>query len=260
MLPARRWESTAPGSAAGADIGVPAIVALPVGLPTVNELFAFMRDAERRFETLRMRIEERTFTTAGEHLVVVDTTLQHPGHAKILSSEPDRGTAGNYELWVTDGHMVQTYSARHRIGTQRPIRNRPRGLDDRGFPERSTVYVPVTALPAETLPDTFIHPAGYCQNVLSTGACSISGTDLVAGREAIVLECDHPRTIELAADRPDFHIEIAVDRIDGVITRLIETIAGDVTREALVVAYDPDAALPPGAFDFSFPSDANLLY
>jgi hypothetical protein len=36
-------------------------MALPAGLPTVDELFTFMRDAERRFETLRLRIEERAY-------------------------------------------------------------------------------------------------------------------------------------------------------------------------------------------------------
>ena len=74
----------------------------------------------------------------------------------------------------------------------------------------------------ETLPDTFVHPAGYCQNVLATGRCTVTGTDIVAGREAILLECDHPRTTELAGDRPDFHISIAVDRETGVILRLVE--------------------------------------
>ncbi len=96
----------------------------------------------------------------------------------------------------------------------------------------------------ETLPDTFVHPAGYCQNVLATGRTWISGTDIVAGREAIVVECDHPRAIEMAADRPDFHIQIVVDRADGVILRLTETIGGDVTRQAEVVTFEPNAAIP----------------
>ena len=44
------------------------------------------------------------------------------------------------------------------------------GLEDRDLPGMSTVYRPLTALPMETLPDTFVHPAGFCQNVLATGA------------------------------------------------------------------------------------------
>ena len=73
----------------------------------------------------------------------------------------------------------------------------------------------MTALPAETLPETFVHPAGYCQNVLATGRCMVTGTEIVGGREAILVECDHPRTTELSGDRPDFHISIAVDRDTG---------------------------------------------
>ena len=70
----------------------------------------------------------------------------------------------------------------------------------------------MTPLPIETLPETFVHPAGYCQNVLATGRCAVAGHGEVGGREAILLECDHPRTTELAGDRPDFRIQIAVDR------------------------------------------------
>jgi hypothetical protein len=112
----------------------------------------------------------------------------------------------------------------------------------------------------ETLPETFVHPAGYCQNVLSTGACEVVGVDEIDGREAIVLECLHPRTIEMAADRPDFRIRLAVDRLDGVILRLEESMSGAVTRDARVTEYAPDAPLPPTAFDFVFPSGTTMLY
>ena len=118
----------------------------------------------------------------------------------------------------------------HGLGTQRPVRNRPRGLDDPDLPGTSKVYEPLTALPMETLPDTFVHPAGYCQNVLATGRCTVTGTAIVSGREAILLECDHPRTTELPGDRPDFRISIAVDRDTGVILELVESIGGDVTE------------------------------
>jgi outer membrane lipoprotein-sorting protein len=218
-----------------------------------------MRDAELRWSTLRMRIEERAFGAAGEQLTALDVAIRHPGHARVTTSEPSRGTAGNYEVWVSDGDVVRTYSAPHRLGTRRPVRPRVRGLGD-DFPAASRVYQPLTALPMETLPETFIHPAGYCQNVLSTGRTWISGTDVVSGREVIVVECDHPRSVEMVADRPDFHIQISVDRADGSILRLVESIAGDVTRDALVVAYQPDAALPPTVFDFEFPDGTTMLY
>jgi hypothetical protein len=256
----RLWDRAAVVPASDGERRRAEIVALGAGLPSVEELFTFMRDAELRFSTLVMRIEERTFTARGEHLVAMDVAVRHPGWARVTTSEPSLGTAGNYETWVSDGDVVRTYSAPHRLGTQRPVRHAVRGLDDRGFPGASRVYEPLTPLPMETLPDTFVHPAGYCQNVLATGRTWISGTDVVARREAIVVECDHPRTIELAADRPDFHIRVAVDRADGAILRLIETIGGDVTRHAEATVYDPEVRLPEGTFDFEFPAGTTMLY
>ncbi|MEO8208732.1 MAG: hypothetical protein ABI598_06825 [Chloroflexota bacterium] len=244
---------------AGADRRVPAIVALSADLPTVPELFEFMRDAELRFQTLRMRLDERTFATRGEEAVSMDVAVQHPGHARVITTAADGSTSGNFELWVSDGDVIRTYSGRHQLGTERPVRNRPRGLGS-DLPGSSRVYEPVTPLPLETLPELFVHPAGYCQNVLSTGRVWISGTDVVAGREAIVVECSHPRTVERVADRPDFHIQIAVDRADGIITRLTESMAGQITREAVVTSLEADAALPPGVFDFAFPDGTTMLY
>lgn len=236
------------------------VVALPAGLPTLEELFTFMRDAERRFETLRMRIEERTFGTRGEQLVTMDIALRHPGHARVVTSEPSRRAAGSHELWISDGELIRTYSAIHGLGTSRPVRNRPRGLDPAQYPGFATVYEPVTPLPMETLAELFVHPAGYCQNVLATGDCWISGTGTVAGREAIVIECAHPRAVEVRVDRPDYHVQVAVDRLDGFILRLVESVGGEATRIAEVVHVDPDAALPPTTFDFDFPEGTTLLY
>jgi hypothetical protein len=258
------WDQAAAVPARTGERRRPELVALPAdGLPAVPELFTFMRDAELRFETLRLRIEELTQTTRGPHIVAMDLLLRHPGDARVTTTEPHRGTAGNYELWLSDGDTVRTYSAPHKLGTRRPVRHPVRGLDGkagRDFPGTALVYVPLTSLPAETLPDTFIHPAGYCQNVLSTGRCWISGTESIGDRPAILVECDHPRTTEVAADRPDFHIQIAVDRADGVILRLIETIGGEVTRRADAVEYDPDAPIPPSAFEFAFPPGAAMLF
>jgi hypothetical protein len=239
----------------------PELAALPADrLPTLDELFTFARDAELRFDTLRMRIEELTATTLGNHLVSMDVLLRHPGEARVTTTQPDGGTRGNYDLWLSDGVTVRTYAGAHKLGTKRPTRRAIRGLDDRDLPGTSKVYVPLTDLPMETLPDTFVHPAGYCQNVLATGRCRVTGTDTVADRQVIVITSDHPRTIEMAADRPDFTIEVAFDRADGTILHLIERIAGRITREATVVAYAPDAPLAPTAFSFAFPSDTRMLY
>jgi hypothetical protein len=259
MTSTRLWDRAASLPVEAGERRRPEVAALSTDLPTLDELFSFMRDAELRFDTLRMGIEERTFTALGEHLVAIDVSLRHPGHAKVTTAEPGMGEAGNYEIWVSDGDIVRTYSGPHRLGTQRPIRNRPRGLDG-GFPGSARVYEPLTALPMETLPETFVHPAGYAQNVLGTGRTWISGTDLIAGREAIVVESDHPRAVEMAADRPDFHVQVAVDRADGVILRLVETIGGDVTREAQVTSYQPNAPLPPSIFVYEFPEGTTVLY
>ncbi|MBA2719163.1 MAG: hypothetical protein H0U52_08005 [Chloroflexi bacterium] len=242
----------------------PELVTLPAdGLPTLDELFTFMRDAELRFDTLRIRIEERSFTARGEHRVVVETAIRHPGDARVTTSEPGRGAAGNYELWLSDGEVVRTYSGSHRLGTERPMRRGVVGVsgrESRDLPGPSRVYSPLTALPAETLPEAFIHPAGYCQNVLATGACAVLGLADVAGREAIVVTCDHPRTIEVTADRPDFRIRVWVDRADGVILRLEESMGGTVTRDARITEYDPDALLAPNTFDFTFPTGTAMLF
>jgi hypothetical protein len=260
MTETRLWDRAAALPARTDGRRLPEVATLTPLLPTVTELFDFMRDAELRFETLRLRIEERAQTARGDDLTAMDTVLRHPGDAKVITTRAGDPTKAGYEVWISDGELVRTYASAHGLGTQRPVRNRPRGLDDPDLPGTSKVYEPVTALPMETLPETFVHPAGYCQNVLATGRCAVTGTTLVSGREAILLECDHPRTTELAGDRPDFHISIAVDRETGVILRLIESIGGDVTRHAEVVELLPDVALPPTAFHFAFPTGTTMLY
>jgi hypothetical protein len=258
------WNDAAAIAGRSGERRRPELAALPADrLPTVPELFSFARDAELRFDTLRMRIEEHTATTNGDHLVSIEVLLRHQGDARVTTTVPDGGTRGNYEVWISDGSSVRTYAAVHKLGTKRPVRMAIRGLDGKAghdLPGTSRVYVPVTDLPMETLPDTFVHPAGYCQNVLSTGRCRVTGTDTIGGRQVVVVTSDHPRTIEMAADRPDFTIEVSFDRADGTILQLVERIGGHVTRAARVVDYAPDAPLPPTAFTFAFPSDARMLY
>ncbi|HYN70847.1 MAG TPA: hypothetical protein VEX41_11665 [Candidatus Eisenbacteria bacterium] len=238
----------------------PEIVALAPGTPSLETLFTFMRDAELRFETLRLRIEERTFGARGEQLVQMDVSIRHPGHARVVTTEPGQGAVASSEIWISDGITVRTYSTVHRLGTARPMRPRPRGLESRGLPGFAKVYEPLTALPLETLAELFVHPAGYCQNTLATGRCWISGSDRVAGREAIVLECDHPRAVEVEADRQDYHVQVAVDRLDGLISRVVESVRGEVTRIAEAIHLEPDAALAPATFVFEFPTGTTMLF
>ena len=260
MNETRLWDRAAAVPAVVDGRRLPRIASLPDDRPSVEHLFEFMRDAESRFATLRMRVVERSSTTRGEERTTLDLALRHPGDARVTTSRDGTTAKGDYEVWISDGDLVRTYSGTHRLGTQRPVRNRPRGLHDPDFPGPSRVYEPVTPLPTETLPDTFIHPAGYCQNVLATGRCMVTSSAVVNGREAILLTCDHPRTTELAGDRPDFHISLAVDRETGVILQLVETIGGLTTRQADVVELVPDARLPAGVFDFVFPTGTTLLY
>jgi hypothetical protein len=260
MTQSARWHRALVPSASADGERRPAIAALAAHLPTPWELFEFMRDAELRFATLRMRIVEEARTTRGVDVTRIEVVISHPGHSKVTTTRDSQGARADYEIWISDGDLVRTYASAHKLGTQRPIRNRPRGLHDRDFPGRSQVYEPVTALPMETLPETFVHPAGFCQNVLSSGRCSIVGSDLVGGREAVLLDCDHPRTTESVADRPDYQVSIAVDRDTGVILRFIESIGGLVTRSAEVVDFAPDAPLPPSALRFVFPTGTTMLY
>lgn len=264
MTTTRHWDGAADLPVVAGRRPRPELVALPPDrLPSVAELFTFMRDAELRFETLRMRIEERTFGVAGEQLSVIDVALRHPHLARVTTTFPALGTRANYEVWISDGETVRTYSAPNRLGTERPVRRHVVGVSgasSRELPGPSRVYHPRTALPMETLPEAFVHPAGYCQNVLSTGRCAVVGLDEIAERQAIVVECEHPRTIEISADRPDFRIRLAVDRADGVILRLEESIGGRVTRDARVTEYDPDGPLVPNVFEFAFPTGTTMLY
>ena len=103
------------------------MVSLPANILSVEELFDFMRDAELRFATLRMRIVERSHTARGEESTTLDVMLRHPGHAKVTTTREGHVGKADYEIWISDGDLVRTYAAAHKLGTQRPIRNRPRG-------------------------------------------------------------------------------------------------------------------------------------
>jgi outer membrane lipoprotein-sorting protein len=259
MTDTRLWDRAAV-AIAGDGRRLPAVASLSPGLPSVDQLFDFMRDAELRFATLRMRIRETAVSALGDDVTNVDVLLRHPGHARVTTSRPGEVGGGRHEIWICDGDIVRTYAAAHKLGTQRPIRNRPRGLADPDIPGMSKVYEPVTALPMETLPETFIHPAGFCQNVLATGRCTIVGESEVAGRAAVHVRCEHPRSVEIDGDRPDYRVDIAVDRATGMILRLTERVGDETTRDAEVVDMVPDASLPPTAFDFEFPTGTTMLY
>ena len=97
MTTTRRWDRAADLPAVAGRRPRPELVALPADeLPTVAELFTFMRDAELRFESLRMRIEERTFGVAGEQVALIDVVMRHPDDAKVTTTVPGSGARSSY--------------------------------------------------------------------------------------------------------------------------------------------------------------------
>jgi outer membrane lipoprotein-sorting protein len=255
-----RWDraSTAPVAADGRR--VPEIVQLGPAVPDLATLFTFARDAELRFGTLRLRLEERVVIARGETLRVHEILVGHPGRARVTTLRPDLGATTNHDIWLSDGEMVRIYRSGHRLGTFRPVRRPVIGIDDRDLPGTSRPYRPLTALPANTLADTFVHPGGYCQNVLATGIGSVAGTGTVAGREVIFVGVDHPRTVELAGDRPDHRIEVAIDRETGILALLTESFGDVVTRRVEATELAPDVAIPDSAFSVAIPVDASMIY
>ena len=79
MTSLTRWDRAAAVRALADGRRLPAITALPANLPSVGALFDFMRDAELRFATLRMRIIETGLTTRG------DQRMRHPRLAEAVA-------------------------------------------------------------------------------------------------------------------------------------------------------------------------------
>jgi hypothetical protein len=238
----------------------PEVVAPPADAPGFDALFTFMRDAELRFGSLRMRIEDRVASSRGDETETLEVWLRHPGRAKVLIRTEGDGLGTGSRIWVGDGTLIQTYDARARAATSRPVRARPEGLDNADLPLFARVYQPRTQLPAESLADTFIHPSGYCRNVLQTGDLTLLGTTRLRDRETWLLRCDHPRRAEVLSDRPDRSIEVGVDRSSGLIVLLVERIGDNVSRRAEVTDLQLDAPIGDEAFTLHVPDDARRLY
>lgn len=236
------------------------LASLPSGTPPIGTLFTFMRDAELRFSTLRMRIEERTWTARGESTRTHEVLLRHPGLARITVRRAELEMPRDHEVWLSDGLTITTYSAIHDVTTERPARRHLVGLESPDLPATSRVYRPLTPLPRKSVADLAIHPAGFCQNVLGTGGVRVTGSDRVAGREAVTLVAAHPRTSQIVADRPDRMLEVAVDAELGIVTRLVERLGDRVTRHVEATAIEADVAIPDSAFEISVPATARRIY
>lgn len=209
--------------------------------------------------TLRMRIVDRRTTTHGEETETHEVWLRHPGKAKVINTR-GRALDRDFDAWVSDGETVRTYDARSNLATTRRAPVRPVGVTDPNLPLFSQIYSPVTTLPAETLADMFVHPNGFCRNVLASGAVRRVGTQELAGREAILLRCDHPRTSHVLTDRPDHWLEVGVDVQTGVVLLLAEHVGEQLTRLAQVEWMAIDETIFDDVFLLRRSSDTRVLY
>lgn len=236
------------------------VVAPSPDAPSLGGLFTFMRDAEERFATLRMRLEDRTLGAAGERVEYHEVWLRHPGWAKVVTRFDALAAHGASKVWVSDGTTVRTYDSRSRTASRRPLRGQVRGVTDPRLPSFAQVYTPRTALPMESLVNTFIHPYGLCRNVLATADLALLGTARLNDREIYLIRADHPRTTKVLIDRPDHGLEVGVDRLTGVVMLLIERVGDQVTRHAEVTALEPDAPIAEQAFTLHVPEDAETIF
>lgn len=238
----------------------PELATLPDETPELRDLFEFMAEAELRFESLRMRIVDRQNTTHGEEMVTHEVWLRHTGFAKLVSRRGG-ATEGDYDVWVTDGESVRTFNALGKLATRRRVPQPPVGSLDPDLPSWARVYKPQTPLQAETVADTFVHPHGFCRNVLATGVVTRRGTaSLAGGRETILLRCDHPRTSHLLNDRPDHWLEVGVDAQTGMLLLLAEHVGAQITRHTEAIDVSLDETIPDSAFAIHASADTRTIY
>ena len=242
------------------EVRLPNVVAPPVDAPSMAELFAFMADAELRFETLRMRIVDRTWTARGEELEISEVWLRHPSEAKVLTRTGSDAPRAPSSVWLSDGETIRTYETERDLLRVRPVRDRPEGLSRDDLPGFSRVREPRTVLPMETLADTFVHPRGFCRNVLATGGLQLLGTTDRNGRESWLVRCAQPRRSEVLGDRPDRVLEVGVDRLSGLIVLLVERFGETVTRHAEVADLTLDGPMGDEVFALHAPETARRLY
>lgn len=248
------------GSERALDVARPTILALAETSPTIEELWTFMRDAERRFSTLRMRIVERIQAAVGPTETRIELWLAHRGRAKVIENrEGVDGGPASYFVWVSDGERVRTYDSASNVATERAHRHVPDEIDAPDLPAFARILPPLTELPMESLPEAFVHPAGLARN-LGTGRVALVGQSRIAGREALVLEIERPRATLIETDRPDRSVILGVDRETGVVMLLEERAGDTVTRRAEVTYLEPDAPIRDDFFTIHVPTEAVTIF
>lgn len=235
-------------------------VVLSDDTPDIEELFGFAREAELRVRTLRMLIEEEVVDARGAKTITHEILLRHPGQARVTTRRSTEPLSKDYHVWLSDGETITAYDVRSRVASVRPVRGRVAGSDEPGLPTFARTYQPLTQLPAGSLADAFVHPHGLMRNVLVTGPLAVLGKRMVAGREAIVVRSQHPRSVKVLVDRPDRSIEVGFARDSGFVLSLTERIGEQVTRQAEVTRLDLDPDLPETAFGLRLPADVRRVY
>jgi len=233
----------------------PIATSLTPGLPTAADLFDFAAGAERRFRTLRLRIEERTVTAAGESLGSVELLIDRP-RARVTTAHPQ----GGYDVWLTDGASVRSYNAVTNTTTRRPHRAAPTGLDDSGLPQHSRVPADLGPLPGKGWATTFVRPGSFCTSVLAGAVLGVVHETTLAARIALTVEAAAPRAVGLDGDRADFRFRVTFDRLTGVLLGVEEFRGAHLMRGALCTSFEADASIPASAFDFELPSNVVTLY
>ena len=233
----------------------PIATSLTPGLPTATELFDFAAGAERRFRTLRLRIEERTVTAAGESLGSVELLIDRP-HARVTTAHPQ----GGYEVWLTDGADVRGYNAVTNTTTRRPHRAAPTGLDGEGLPSTVAVGETLGPLPSKGWATTLLRPGHFCSNVLSSAVLGDVHETTHLGRAALAVDAAAPRTIDRVGDHAAFRYEVTFDRQTGLLLAVNELHNDQLVRSTTVTALAIDAAIPASEFVIEIPSDARKIY
>lgn len=242
-----------------APMSTKVIRALPQGLPTAAELFAFAADAEGRIQTLRARIEERATTASGVSRVDTELLLARP-RVRITTVRREGSGAGEYELWSSDGSHVEQYASATNTRTRRPARRAPEGLDDRDLPSASAIDTAYGPLPAKSWATTMLRPANFCASVLATATLGPVGETTVAGRAALYIDAAAPRAVGLEGDRSDFRYRVAFDRITGAILAVEELRGERVVRNAVTTTFSVDEEIPQTALTLEIPTDAVGIY
>jgi hypothetical protein len=252
--------SDVPSPRQDVPLPAPAAVTLGSGMPDIEQLFLFARDAELRVRSLRMRIDERTRNARGEVVTHHELLLRHPGHVRVTTRHSDDPITADYDVWLGDGVRVRTYSAGHKVTTDRARRAAPVGGDHEDLPPWARTREPLTHLPPGSIVDAFVHPHGLFRQVMVSGPAAITGTHAVGDREAILVRTRHPRSTKILTDRPDRVVEVGVGRDSGFLLLLTERIGDVVTHHAVVTSLEIDPDIVDTAFELRTGDDARRIY